>query len=307
MANTTTGVFQELVLPAIAEVQTPPEFTHAMLSRIWIVPRVVQSTVGEVINVNIPIITEADVTDIGIGSVVITDATHTNVPMTVNNNLSIARRIQDFVGVRSPLDFKQMYLQPMLETLSRRVNEAVTDLVTAANFAVHASITGGADTFTRANLSTAWGNLMTVGVPNDPANLFFVTHPIPYATMLADTTWIQESIVGINAAEAAQQRTRIISGLGAEFAFDQKFPLPAAGTYAGLLFHRWAISMQPVQTPFSGSPHVEETTYTVPGTEVGFRLQIWYDPSAQGFILHAHCVFALAVTRPNFGSFLVTT
>ncbi len=310
MANTLTGLFQTHILPATASLQAPTIFRNSLLRKIYIQGQPQPGSVAAVINVNIPVVSENDVVDIGNGPVQITDEDHATVPLTVNHNDSWSRKINDFDQVRTPMSLRDFYLAPGIEAVTRKINARVGGLITAANFPSYSSITGGADVFTRVHVAQAWANLSGAGVPIDPGDTFFVTHPVPFSNMVGDDAnkWISENIVGINAAEAAQQRAQLMPAFGAMIDWDQHAPTPAAGTYAGLMFNRHAFALVPVTPPAGDTkPQVQETFYTVPGTGLTFRIQYWYDPREQAWILHIHAMYALAVVRPNFGSYLVTT
>jgi uncharacterized RmlC-like cupin family protein len=308
MANDVSTYFETLILPSAAMIQAPTQFRNAMLGKIYIPPEPVTGRPKQTVNVNIPVVSEGDVIDIGSGPIQITDQDADSVSLTVNNNKSWARVIRDFDGVRSPADFYATYLGVGIEAVTRKVNRSVCALVTTANFSTHSSITGGADTYTRTHVATGWGNLAGHGVPMTPGDLFFVTSHVPYANMLAETTLTSEGVVGINAAEMVLQTARFMPAFGMTLDYDQQFVQPSAGaTYAALAFHRHAIAMIPVVPPSEQKPHVRETTYQVPGTGVVYRIQFWYDPREQGWVLHIHCCYALAVTRAGFGSYLVTT
>lgn len=307
MGNTVDGLWETHIIPATAMLQQPTAFRNGMLRKIYIQPQPVPGRPGRYIEVNIPVVAEGDVVDIGSGPVQITDQDHTNVTLNVNNNKSKALRIPDFDAIRTPMDLYTFYLQPAIESVTRKINRSVCDLATSTNFNVHSSITGGADVFTRAHVANAWSNLTSVGVPMDQG-LHFVTGNVPFSNMIATSDWISESVVGINAAESAQQRAMLMPAFGAQIDYDQQFPQPSPGaTYAALMFHPAAIAMVPVTPPATGKAHVAENTFTLPGSGLTYRVQFWYDPREQAWILHVHACYALAVVRPNFGSYLVST
>jgi hypothetical protein len=306
--NTTTGLFETLVLPAAAALQSPLMLRNSLVRKVYVQPQPVAGRVGKTINANIPTVNEGDVIDIGNGPIQITDQDHTTVPMTVNNNKSKAFKIPDFDQALTPADLRTLYLEPAIEAVTRKINRSIANLITSTNFNVHSSITGGADTFSRANLGTAWSNLVGIGVPTTPGDLHFVTGHVPYANMISDSSFISESVVGINAAELAQQTARLMPAYGAQIDYDPMVPQPSAGsTYAGLFFNKHAIALVPVTLPMGDKSQVRETSYQVPGSGLTYRIQFWYSGDQQGWILHVHAVYALAVVRPNFGSYLVST
>jgi hypothetical protein len=309
MANTTTGLFQTLT-SAVAGLKAPLMLRKSMLSKVYVHGQPVPGTVGKTISINIPTVNEGNVVDIGAGKIQISDAVHTNVNLVINKNMSSARIVRDFDQTLTAESLRTIYLEPLLEEVARKINRSICDLVTSGNFNIHSSITGGADLFTRANIGTAWSYLRGYGVPDDPQNTFFVTSHVPYATMLSDTTnsWIQENVVGLNAAELVQQTARFMPVFGATIDYDPQMPIPSAGTYAGLLFHRNAIAVAPVVPVDQGSKEgVMETEWQPEGSALTFRIQAEYDMKEQGTVLHAHCIYGLAVVRPEYGSFLVTT
>jgi hypothetical protein len=309
MANDLNGIFQTLILPATASLQRPNMLRNSMLAKVYVQRQPQPGTFGKTINVNVPIVDENDVIDIGNGPIQLTDEHHNTVPLDVNRNMSTSLKIPEFDQVRTPLDFRDFYLAPRIESVSRKINRTICNLVTATNFSTYTSVVGGDDVFTRPNVAKAWQNLTDGGVPFVPGDMFFVTGTVPYANMIGDDTnkWIQENVVGVSAAEAAQQTARRMPVFGAVVDFDPMMPKPAAGTYAGLFFNRNAIAAIPVAPPASGSPLVRETYFQPEGTGWVYRIQFWYDPREQAWILHVNAIFALAVVRPDYGSYLVTT
>jgi hypothetical protein len=311
MANTMTGLFETHILPATAQLQAPLMLRNSMIKKIWVQPFPVPGRIAQTVSVNIPVVNEGDVIDIGNGPIQISDADHTNVTLVVNNNKSYAKAIRDFDVARSPYDFRVAYLDPAIEAVTRKINRSVCNLVTTTSFNVHASITGGADLFTRANIAQAWQRLNDLGVPMTPGAVHFVTGTVPYGNMIADTTnsWIQESVVGLTAAEAVQQRAMFAPQFQAQIDWDPMMPQPSVGaTYAALFFNQNAIAIIPVAVDDAGEQGMVKTTYyQLPGSGLTYRIQYWYDPREQAWILHVHCVYALSVIRPNFGQYLVTT
>lgn len=308
MANTVSGFFETQVLGMLHTLAQPVALANSMLRNIYIDSELGLETWGQTTNLNVPTVNRNNVTDIGGGPIQPQDQGQTLVTFTVNNNKSVSRYIRDWDRVRAapPEQFRDQYLAPVLEELTQAIDSDICELVTATNFASYTSITGGADTFSRANVATAWANLAAGGAPMQ--GLVFATGSVPYSSMIADTSWISEATVGLAAAEAAQQRAMLMPAFGARIIWDPLFRQPTAGsTYSALLFHPNAIALKCVQPSNSSGTSIEETIYTVPGTNLRFRIQFWYDPREQAHILHAHCVYARGVARPDYGSYLVST
>lgn len=307
MANPTTGLF-ETAVAAFNEGAAALKFSNTMLENVYMGHAPATGGVGETISINVPTVAEGDVVDIGAGDIEVSDNAHATYSLTINTKLSIAKIIRGFDQLRSPADMRRLYSDAWLESLVRKANRAVCNLVTSANFASYSSITGGADTFTRANLATAWNNLAGGGAPlGDAANLRFVTGNTPYSSMLADTAFFQESLVGVDAAEAATRKAVIMPQYGAEIQWDQMFPQPSAGaTYAGLFFHKHAIAMRAAVEPSQADSHIEEFL-VYPKPNLPIKVQTWNSGEKQGRVFHMSLVFGLKVVRPEYGSYLVTT
>jgi hypothetical protein len=310
MANTVTNIFQTLVLPGLSMLKAPTMLRNSMLSKVYIQNQPLAGTVGQTVNVNIPAVNENDVIDIGNGPISITDQDHSSVQLVVNNNKSKALRIPDFDDIRSAENLVQFYMQPAIESLSRKINRSICNLVTTTNFSSYSSITGGTKVFTRLNIANAWNNLRTTGAPDEQENQFLVVGTVPFSNMMGDASqnFLQQYVVGEDAAVALQQRAVFMPQFNATVDYDPMMPQPTSGsTYAGLYFHRAAFALIPVVPPIGDKPNVKETLYQVPGSGLTYRVQLWYDPREQAFLLHVHAIYALAVVRPNFGSYLVTT
>ena len=79
MPNTVTGLFQTLILPAVAKLQQPTFYRNSMIRKVYVQPQPQAGNVGQTINVNIPVVNENDVVDIGNGPIQITDEDQTTV------------------------------------------------------------------------------------------------------------------------------------------------------------------------------------------------------------------------------------
>jgi hypothetical protein len=309
MAESTTGLFETLV-SAASGLKAPLSLRKSMLKSIYVHDQPQHGSVGQTATINIPRVDKGNVRDIGAGRIQIVDGSHDTVNIVINKNPSRARVVREFTQRLTPESLRSLYLAPMLEEVGQAINEAVCALTTSGNFNKYTSITGGADVFTRPNVAEAWRNLRGAGVPESPDDTFFMTSHVPYSNMIGDDAnkWISENIVGKDAAEMAQQTARMMPAFGAQVDYDQQFLVPSAGTYAGLLFHRNAIAIAPVvPVDTSPRPHVQQVTYQPEGTSLTFRIQTWYDPNEQGDVVHVHCMYGLAVVRPEYGTYLVTT
>ena len=308
MANTLTGIFNTIVLPATLAAAQAPKFKNAIHKRVWTYPQTKSATVGQTVSIDIPTVDEADVIDIGNGDVQIRDGVHTNVPIVVNNNPSTAWKIPDFDNVRSPLDFQRLYMDAKMEAVLRKVNRSIANLATS--FDAYTAITSTAsnvNSFARKDVTDAWINLRTAGAPDSLEDNTFIAHHVPYGNMMGDTTWAQESVVGINQAEALQQGARFSPQYGVMIDYDQTMPLTSGGKYTALMLNRYAIGVVPIAPTLKSAPGFLEESIVYPGNgDLAFHVQMWIDPKAQGYIVHIHCIYGLAILRKAFGSLLQT-
>lgn len=305
MANTTTGLFETLVAAA-SEASQPLKFTNAFSDSVFAGYQPITAQFGQTLNVPIPSVNEGDVADIGGGQINVTDTTHTNVAITFDRHFSTAFVIKAWDQIRTPRDLYAIYLEPRLEAVIRKVNSSLFSLVNTSNFNVHSSITGGADTFTRANMGTAWSNMASYGVPvSQPDAMTFICHPTAYANMNASTDFYQESIVGINTAEMVQQRAMMAPAFNTKIVADQHF-IPTSGAYPALMFHKYAIAVVSANMPSANDPGVMETV-AMPRSWLPVQIQMQYSLRDQGWVVHLHCGWGVKVVRPEFGQYLVST
>lgn len=305
MANPTTGLFETLVAAADMASESL-KFTNAFSELVYAGYQPINASFGQTLNVPIPSVSEGDVTDIGGGQITPTDTAHTSTSITFDKHFSSSFVIKSWDMIRTPRDLASLFIQPRYEAMLRKINSTLFTLVNTSNFNVHSSITGGSDTFTRANIGTGWANLTAYGVPTDqPGALSFITHPIVYSNMLSTTDFYQESVVGINTAEAAQKMAVLAPAFNTQIVFDQHF-IPTSGAYPALLFHKYAIAVVSANMPASGDPGIKETV-SFPRPWLPVQLQMQYSIRDQGWLVHMHCGWGVKVVRPEFGQYLVST
>lgn len=308
MANNVNGIFETLVVPASVAAAQTAKFSNAMLNYVFTNYSGEYGKIGQVMNINIPIVNEGDVADIGAGAIQLSDTNHTPTSITINQNPSVSKRIQSFDQFRTSFDLQQLYMEPMVESLLRKVNRAVANLANPAASTGFLSVNssqsgGGTASFIRSDVGTAWATLAGQGCPMDPANAFFVTHHVPYGTMLSDTTnnWVQQYVVGQPAAEKLQQTARFMPQYNMSLDYDQTMPKTSTPKYIALAFHRYAIGLKPVnQYPADSGGYVREMTI-FPRPNLPLRVQLWYDPAQQGYVMHMNTIYGLSVVRPEWG------
>jgi hypothetical protein len=306
MPNSTTGLFQTLVVPATAEAAQNLVFQNAFLGAIYWDYQPITAVPYQTLNVPIPDVNEGDVADIGAGSITPTDTTHSNVAITLDKHFSSSWVIKSWDQVRTPQDLATKYISPRLEAVRRKMNRSIAGLVTTGNFGTYSLISGsGADVFQRADLSGCWKNLAGAGVPlDDSTKLSFLTSVAAYGNMLGDSNFSQESIVGMTAAQAAQQQARLMPLLGARPYFDQHIGKFNANKEPGIFMHKYAIAGVTANPPSAGGA-VQEVTMMI-ADKVPVQLQFGYSIEHVGWIFHMHCYWGVKVARPDFGSLTET-
>lgn len=312
MANQTAGLFETRVLPAAAAAVKHLEYSKAFAESIyWNFDS--NGSRGQTSNLNIPKVTDADATDIAGGAIAPSDTDHDTVPIVINQHPSVSFTVQSWDKVRTPVDLQNLYLQPKLESLLRKINKTIADLAVTGNFNSYTAITGGTDTFTRANLTKAWANLTGAGVPTmDAGNLSFISNPGVYANMMGDENFFKESIVGKDVAELIQRKAVFAPTLNAVIKFDQQSPIVATKS-TGLFFHRHAIGgvcVRPPALSLGGDGIKEAIIYPFRNkagnaNEFPVQIQMQASVNAQGAVIHMHAMFGLAVCRKQYGQYLV--
>lgn len=305
MANDTSGLFQTLVAAATMASENV-KFRNAFLSTIYWDYRPVEAAVGRSLEINIPTVSEGDVTDIGSGDLQPTDTDHDNVTITLDKHFSSSWIIKSWDQIRTPENLATKYLQPRLEALKRKMNRSIAQLITTTNFATHTLISGSsADVFDRADIASAWQNLFDAGVPvDDTANMAFVTNGTAYGKMLAATAFTSEAVVGVNASEASLQRAVLFNQYGAMVIPDQHIAVYNSGKQPGIFFHRHAIAGVTANPPSSG-PGIDEMSMMV-GTNVPVQFQAQYNMLKQGWVFNLRCFWGVKVVRAAYGSLLET-
>jgi hypothetical protein len=304
--NTTTGLFETLVAAA-SGAATHLQFSNALLDCVFTGFDSGVREVGETLRVNIPKVNEGDVVDIAAGPLQPSDTDHDTVDIKFDKHPSTSWVIKSWDKIRTPMDLQRLYLQPRLEGLVRKCNRYLAALVNTTNFDGYTLISGsGADVFAKADIAGAWKNLAGAGVPvDDQANLFLVTNTTAYGNMLGDSNFSQESIVGLTAAQIAQQRAKLLDQFGAQVRYDQHLAVFNAGKQPAIFMHRFAIAAVSANLPPSQSASVMETT-VYPRPWLPVQVQMEYSLKDQGWLFNLHCGLGVKVVRKDFASLLET-
>jgi hypothetical protein len=302
--NTTTGLFQTLVAQTVAASENL-KFSNALLDSVYAEYQPIAATQYTTLNVNIPTVSEGDVADIQGGPLTPTDTAHTNVAISLDKHPSTSFIIKNWDDVRTPEDLRTKYVQPRLEALLRKCNRYIAELLTAANFNTPGA-GAGADLFQRADFALAWRTLADAGVPvMDDGMISFVTNPTAYSLTVADSTFMNESVVGVEAAMAAAQRAIIAPTFNARVRWDQQITNINSGKQLGVFMHKHAVAMVTADLPMNQSPAVEETM-VFPRPYLPVQIQYGYSLRDQGWLVNMHTILGVRVVRSNY-AYLIET
>lgn len=317
--NTLQGLFQTLVA-ATSQAAEALKYRNAFVDAIYWDFKPVVATPNTSLNVIIPSVNEADVTDIGNGPLNPTDTDHNSVSIPYNRHFSTSFVIKAWDQARTPADLQRTYVQPRLEALLRAVNRTIVSQFTTTNFGTsatpipgYAMVSGAtAGYFVRSDLVQCWENLVNEGVPTeDEQNLFFLTSPTAYGGMLGDQTMSYSYIVTDDVAKDVQQRAKLRMILGAEPRYDQHLGQLAtslgftSSKQPGILMHRYAMAAVTAQPPPTDQQVAQVQEQVIWLKDVlPVQVQMGYSLKDQGTIVHMHCYWGVAPARPDFASFI---
>jgi hypothetical protein len=306
--NNTTSLFQTVVAAASAASESL-KYKNAFVDAIYWDYQPTVATPYTTLNVIVPTVNEGAVVDIQSGPIQPVDYSYNPTSITLSKNFSVSFVVKSWDQVRTPANLQRLFIQPNLEALLRKINRSVVGLFNATNFPNYTLFTGTSSTasdFARSDIGTAWYNLVNAGVPidSDPENVFLLVNPLSYSTMLSDQNFFYQYIVGEQAAIDAAQKARLRAVFGAEVLYDQMLVPFNSGHQPGILMHRYAVAAVTANPPPGGST-VEET-YIMLKNKVPVQIQMAYSMQDQGWVIHMHCMWGLAVGRPEMASLFQT-
>jgi hypothetical protein len=262
-SNDIGGLFETLVSASAAAAQVA-KFKNPMLERCFNDFESTYGTIGNTLQINIPVVNVGNVSNIGDGPLSISATDQNTQTLQIAYNASSSRRIQSFDQIRTPQRLKTLYLDGMIEEVTRYTDNTILQIclgnagsvsapgiTTPANtgsflttnlpvqpVAVAATTVGQptqVNEYTRIQLANAWATLIGQGADMTPKNGSFITNQVPYSNMIADVNLglIQQYIVGDRAAEEAQQTAKFAPFLNSLVDYDQFVPLTASEAVSG--------------------------------------------------------------------------
>lgn len=302
--NSTSNLFQTVMAGANIASESL-KYKNSFVDAIYWKYEPVVATPYTTLQVIIPTVNEGAVVDIQSGPIQPNSYTYNPTSITLNRNFSVSFVVKSWDMVRTPVDLAVIFIQPNLEALLRKINRTIVGLFNATNFPNYSLFTGASTTaadFTRGDIGTAWQNLVNAGVPvdTDIANVRLLVNPLSYSTMLADNNFNQQFIVGDAAAVRAQQQARLQMLYGATVDYDQMLVPFNSGHQPAILMHKYAVAGVTANAPPGGS-NVKES-YIKLKDQIPVQIQFAYSMQDQGWVVHMHAMFGLAVVRPEMAS-----
>lgn len=265
-------------------------------------------SVGDTVKYSWALVNKANATNIGSGSHAPAAITSNSKNITLDTKYSSSRYVRSFDKTRSSIDnLIEFALAPCIEEVVQQVNAGIGGLMIAAkfNFGANPSIAGGADLFTRAQLTQAYHRLRSNGAPMVYGDLFLATAGVVSGNIGNQAEIYQASYVGDSVAEAFSAEAIPLKFIKTLLVADDDVPVPGAGTYNGLLYHRGAIVLRTAYEAPLRSPHIYETW--VDGNGIPVKVTISADALADGHLVTASAVMGLDVVRPELGQILLTS
>lgn len=299
MANSTDKLFMTL-LAATSEASQALKYQNTFIESIFWKHKPVVAAPYTVLNVIVPTVNEANTVDIGSGPLQPHDLAHTSYPVPLNHNFSTSFKVGSWDQSLTPYDMRKEYIDAELEGFARKINRLIASLFTAANFPNYSIVGGaGADAWARADLSAMWANLANAGVP-DMQRTHFVTSTLAYSNMLADSTFINQYIVGEGAAVQAQQKAKLSTQYGASVEYDQHLAKFSAGKEPGVLYHPYAVAGVKQAPVYLNAAGIKESSVDVFG--IPTVVQMAPDIKDQGWIINYRAGFGVAPARTEMAT-----
>ncbi len=302
MPNTLTAFWQTLVCAANEATRVLAPNWQAIESVFFDYDNT-PATIGQTIDVPIPVDPSGSVADQGVGDTVLTDIAFSNVPIVFDQHPSFDYVVRDFEQFNSPERVRNVFLDAALKGVKTYCNGRITALFTAGNFPTNAVIATTAHLITTAQFLQGNAILSDQKVPvaTDAANMSLILPSIPYMAVLGDANWTQAQVAGMSTAERVRATGVMPTAYGMTIKLDQQMPTTGtapARTFIGAYMHRHAIGVvsRPLPQP---DGNVVEFTY-VPFGPLMIRVMIGYNQyPKKGYIVSVDAGFGRKVVRDN--------
>lgn len=328
MANTISGFYQTVVAAATEAAQLLAPTWKLHDSIFWDY-RPEPATIGQTINVPIPVDPTSGVTDAGVADVPVTDVAFSTQPIVFNKHPYFGYVIRDFEQFNSPMLVRRVFMDAAIKGVKNYINAQVAALFIPGNFPTNAAIATTVHTVTVPQFLQAMAVLARQNVPvaADPENLSLVLHPDVYVTLMDGTSgssgaaWAQAFIAGARTAEFVHERGEMPTAYGMTVKLDQQMPATPGTTYTGAYLHRWAVAgvVRPLPEPdtkvvdytyidFGSNPQYRGAYGGAESPPFPIRVTVGYNQfPKQGYIVTIDAGFGLKVVRDNMCQLFTTS
>jgi hypothetical protein len=304
MPNTISAFFQTLVTAAneATRVLAP---TWKTLESVYFDYDDVPATIGQTIDVPIPVDPSASVADQGSGDTTLTDIAFTNVPIVFDQHPSFDYVVRDFEQFNSPERIRNVFLDAAIKGVKTYCNGRITSLLTTGNFTTNAAISTTGHIITTAQFLSGNAILADQKVPvaDDPDNMSLLLPSTPYMAVVGDANWTQAQIAGMFTAERVRATGTMPTAYGMSIKLDQQMPTSGTApsrTFTGALIHRHTIGVVSRPLPAPDGNVVEYTYINFNG--LSLRIMVGYNQyPKKGYIVSVEAGFGRKVVRENMG------
>ncbi|HMF38308.1 MAG TPA: hypothetical protein VKF17_16815 [Isosphaeraceae bacterium] len=223
MANNFSAFFETLVAGA-DEYNKAKVGQTALLNAVYKDVKPEAARIGKTVDVYFPDF--GPLQSIGNGILTGQSVNPNYVPLVFNTRAGAALQFQDFEQWQTAVDLAQKFFDPLYKRAREYLNGQIAALITTTNFNANAPIIGATQgEVTVADQLNAWGALADQKVPlEDSDKLSLLVHNRVYQKMLADSGWVQESLVSASIAAAARENADLAHAFNFRPKWDQQMP-----------------------------------------------------------------------------------
>lgn len=308
MANALSSFFQTLVAAA-SEASQVLVGTTALMDAIYQDYSPAETATGQTLNIAIPNPVTSEVDNAGTNDPTFSDVEFATEPIVFNQHPQFGYKIHDFEQYNSPLAIRNLMVDPAIKGIAEWVNGYLAGLLNSTNLSTNGTISTTSSSITPAQVISGWTNLVNQKVPvMDTQNMSFIMAPQVYGNALQNTSFTQESIVGLPIALQARTGGQLREIYGAMSKYDQQMPTTGTSgsyTYTGVLMHRWAVAAayRPLPKP---DPKVSEFTY-INWKGLPIRITFGYSVQFSAWLVNIDAGFGASVVRGNMAQLYSTS
>lgn len=223
MANDFTA-FHETLLAGAAEYNESKKGRTALLDCVYKDIKPEAARVGKTVDVYFPDVSPMSAIDNG--QLTSESVSPNYIPLVFQKRIGKALQFQDFEQWQTATDISEKFFKPLYNRAAEYLNGQIAALINTTNFNSNAPIIGATRQEVKvADQLAAWDALADQKVPlEDRESLNLLVHNNVYRTMMGDSEWMQESIVGATIAAAVRNDAKIEHAFNFTPRWDQQMP-----------------------------------------------------------------------------------